>query len=855
MKIQDKIYKYFETNSRLRVLFIFEGISMISDTLNDCVWPDDYLYKVFDGDWFNTKYRLENEWKDRKVVLVFRDIAMPQTESQQLDFPLMDVLKANMEYRGDDYAAFMQQYRLPDKHRAFIKRHIEELQSVKVLSILEAYLTPEIFSEDIALRAIICSYLGEKKLLDWETIIIRMILLGRKSEEAKRIAFFQRVEKNRGVKGAIDETLKRIFGVSYNPNSIQKIEDVAQSLKYNSITQLLAPGSADTYKSLKINSALQLQQINRIFDLGSNSRQWARGFEEALDELASNIRESELIDVYGIDAQYYAMTEALAWPILNHILEVSLLEDPAETRQRAAALMLKFNENDLVLSALSFIDKVASFYEKKLRLGSIKLSTPQDYVDRYTTDFYIFDQLYRKALEIHHKLSSEVIPIIPALEKRKHQLDLDYARLVNDINLEWMDCVTECGQEFGTISIPRQEDFYQREYAGTGGKNKLVVIISDALRYEVAQELLDSLGKERHVAKLSADFAILPTETKYCKPSLMPHNTLTLVKTDKSVETAVDGQVLSTIEMRSNHLAAYRQNAICITYSEYVKNNMAANRDVFKHPLVYLYHDTIDDTGHGQNPVEVIEACRRTVEQLSSLVKSLHATMNVVNVIVTSDHGFLYNDIEIEDKDKIQIPDADIEKKTRYYLTTDSQRIEGIVKFPLEKVSTIQSDDEPVYVGVSKGTNRIAAAGGYNFVHGGASLQELIVPVIHSSQRRSDKTDFVGVSLLSHNLNVVSSRLKFNVLQEDMVDMTMQARSIVCSLYQADKAVSNEVTVTLDSNEPDPSNRINVVTLTLNQSVAPGLLQLRIFDTKDEKRLNPLLKEAVKNNTIIEQDF
>ncbi|MDE5849697.1 MAG: TIGR02687 family protein, partial [Muribaculaceae bacterium] len=100
-----------------------------------------------------------------------------------------------------------------------------------------------------------------------------------------------------------------------------------------------------------------------------------------------------------------------------------------------------------------------------------------------------------------------------------------------------------------------------------------------------------------------------------------------------------------------------------------------------------------------------------------------------------------------------------------------------------------------------------------------------------------------------------SSRLKFNILQEDMVDMTMQARSIVCALYQGDKAVSNEVTVTLDSNEPDPSNRINVVTLTLNQSVTPGLLQLRIFDTKDEKRLNPLIKEAVKNNTIIEMDF
>ena len=854
MKIQDRIYRYFETNSRLRVLFIFEGLSMISDTLKECVWPDEYLYKVFEGDWFNTKYNLENAWKDKKVILVFRNMTMPVTESQQLDFPLMDVLKANMEYRDDDYAAFMQQHRIPEKHRAFMKRHSDELQSTKVYSIIEDYLSPEVFSEDLALRAIISSYLGEKKLLDWEAIILRMILLGRKSEESKRINFFLRLEKNRDAKNAVDDILNRIFGVSYNPNTYEKMEDVAQVLKYNSITQLLAPNSADSYKSLKLNSAVQMQQINKLFDLGTTSKQWRKGFDEALDELASNIRESELINVYGIDAQYFAMTEALVWPIINHILDVTLLEDPISTRQRVSALALKFSENDLVVAALSFIDKVAAFYEKKQKLGSIKLSTPQEYIDRYITDFYIFDQLYRKALESHHRLVSEVVPILSALEIRKNQLDIDYASLANDINVEWLDCVCDTTDCFESISLPKQEDFYQNEYGSTDGKSKLVVIISDALRYEVAQELLESLGREKHIAKLSAYRAILPTETKYSKQSMLPHNILSLVKSENGVKMTVDGNILDTIESRSEHLSSYRTNAICIKYSDYVKNNQATNRDVFKHPLVYLYHDTIDDAGHGQNPIDIIDACRRSIEQLSALVKSLHATMNVVNVIVTSDHGFIYNDLKIEEKDKLQIQDADIEKKTRYYLTTKHDWVEGIVKFPLDKVSAIQTE-QPVFVGVPKGTNRIATSGGYNFTHGGASLQEMIIPIIHSSQRRSDKTDFVGVSLMTHNLNVVSSRLKFNILQEDMVDMTMQARTIVCAIYQGDKIVSNETTITMDSTEPEPSNRIQVITLLLNQSVAPGLLQLRIYDAKDDKRLNPLVKETVKNNTIIEQDF
>ena len=49
------------------------------------------------------------------------------------------------------------------------------------------------------------------------------------------------------------------------------------------------------------------------------------------------------------------------------------------------------------------------------------------------------------------------------------------------------------------------------------------------------------------------------------------------------------------------------------------------------------------------------------------------------------------------------------------------------------------------------------------------------------------------------------------------------------------------------------NNRVYEVVLTLNHSVASGMLQLRVYDEED--RLNSLIKEVVKNNTMIEQDF
>lgn len=47
-----------------------------------------------------------------------------------------------------------------------------------------------------------------------------------------------------------------------------------------------------------------------------------------------------------------------------------------------------------------------------------------------------------------------------------------------------------------------------------------------------------------------------------------------------------------------------------------------------------------------------------------------------------------------------------------------------------------------------KGPNRFAAqGGGYNFAHGGASLQELIIPVIHSKNKKNNVKQKVNVAL------------------------------------------------------------------------------------------------------------
>ena len=181
--VQERIYNYFERNPQLHVLFIFDKMNMISTELEEAIWGDEYVYEVFDGAWFNVKYAIEHNWKEKRIVLLFTDGTCPHTEAQMLKFPLLDMLKANMEYKEDDYASFMQQYNLPEKFRLFIKNNVGELLTTKISTMLAGMFTPETFSEDVVCRAFISSYLGEKKLLDWEPIIVKMIACRRKEEK------------------------------------------------------------------------------------------------------------------------------------------------------------------------------------------------------------------------------------------------------------------------------------------------------------------------------------------------------------------------------------------------------------------------------------------------------------------------------------------------------------------------------------------------------------------------------------------------------------------------------------------------------------------------------------------------
>lgn len=850
MTIKEKIFQYFAAGKDLHVLFVFDGMGMLQNEIEEdnTPWPDDYIYKVFAGDWFHTKIKLAHEWTDKKVVLLFQQIE-PTTQEACLAFPLMSTLKANMVFHEEDAIAFMQQRDIPMQYADFFQRHITELLRDRFDKVLAPYYNSSLFNWDCAHRGILSVYLGSSKMMEWYQIIAQLIVLSAQEDKTKITAFWNKLQANDKVRAndiqmALNQKLASIVGFASNTNGMSPINQVAEAMKYNAITQLLAVQDADPYKALKIHDSVKLQQLNSMLTAIAENTRINEAFSAAFDKMGQNIKEEVLLDVYGPEAEFSFLSEALCRQIVKRLVKDDLFVNPEEVLERLLRMQKEALLNERFKLSLTFLEHICHFYSCVNGIDTLKLNTPDKYLEQYTSSFYLLDMYYRQAVCAFADLGTTENE---TTERIKQKLDQDYASLTNEMNLEWIRCVKEVGIGFETItSLERQPDFF-RNHIGSP-KVKTAVIVSDAFRFEMAKELTARLTSKKHMASLLPALAMLPTETKYCKPALLPHNDLVCTGNDL----LVDGKSLASTEARTNQLKNYNESAVCINFDTLTGMDKRTKREVFKNKLVYVFHNTLDENCHGCNLKTFASASRDALDELQQLILFIHDYANVTEVYLTADHGFLYHDIPFEEKDKLVVTEENVEKKTRYFLCENDKETDfGISKFPLQAVSAMKGD---FFVGVPTGTNRLAKEGGdYMFAHGGASLQELVIPILYSKYQVENKKGKVGVSLLESSLTISSSRMKAHLVQNEAVSMSMQPQTVYCAIYVGDEVVSPVKAITLNSTDTEmTASRIYEVDLTVTQSATSKIMQFKVFNEDDN--LNPVISKNIVNNTLIEQD-
>jgi uncharacterized protein (TIGR02687 family) len=845
--IEEKVASYFERYPELKILFFFDENQEYLDEVKFLNMPDIHV-ENYNETAFIIKCKLLNDLIDTKVLL-YLPMAHPNTQDDYHKFPLLGLLLANKELRLDNVGEFMEKYGLQRHQRALVIKYMNELKYEGVQEVCKPFLNASAFNEPAIQKGLISSFLKFKTVVSWSLIISKLLtlLISKDKSELKKILIkitdlkmediiFQKVS---------DNTSYRMKSLSY-----EELLQVARCIFYNKITQTInSPSKADPYLSFKIKDQTQIVRLNQMLNEIEMNTQLKSSFNEVMKLVGNDIKGDKLIDIYGLDANFAEYNPSMIWSVINN-LQSQITTAPEAVIKKLENISIQQSIEKGIQNFLKYLTNIAKIHQMINSITSYILDRPEDYLKTYTDKHYLIDSFYRKAIKAYKSIDVSELPANIELDDLNLALNKRYEKHTDELNRQWLKCLNHFDFDYTKISVAKQFDFFNTEIEPLN--QKIVVFISDALRYEVAHELLTELHSDvKNTAKMKYMLASIPSKTNIGMAQLLPGGDLKYNNGDISnTNISTDG-----IPNRNTILQKYKSDSLAVKYSEITNNSQEKNREIFKNSVVYLYHDVIDATGDSRSSERrTFDVVINAIDEIKRLVKSLHATYNVSKVIITADHGFLYYDREIEEKDLESISELNpLISHNRYFISSVKSKQDLSYSIPLSKTTAFKDD---VYVTIPFSVNRYRKQGvGHQFVHGGGSLQELVVPVIESSRKREEVVTKVRPALIkSGDLKVVSNVLRLNILQETKVSRMEKELSISVGIYDNNVLVSNEDVKFLNFTSDSPNERMVKIELTLSSETPKNtFLKLKIFDVED--KLNPLIEEKVQNNTLIQSDF
>lgn len=293
------------------------------------------------------------------------------------------------------------------------------------------------------------------------------------------------------------------------------------------------------------------------------------------------------------------------------------------------------------------------FYESYL--NSFHHVEAKDMWKAYTSDYYQMDTFYRN---FHIAFSTCLQTLHPSLDDAFKDL-ADYVEkeyknwYLDQLSSNWNKVIeTDLGSTGKITGIAQQTDFYRDVVKNVDGK--VFVIISDAMRYDVAHSLAKQLEIETKAdVEISAQQSIYPTITKYGMAALLPHKTLEAVENNGTTKVLVDGHS-SEMSDRDGILKSYSENSVALRYKDIISMKRDDRRAAVKgKDIIYIYHDTIDASSHNDES-SVFDACEKAINEIKNLVNVICNELQGLNVIITSDHGFLYTYKELTESDMME---------------------------------------------------------------------------------------------------------------------------------------------------------------------------------------------------------
>lgn len=441
----------------------------------------------------------------------------------------------------------------------------------------------------------------------------------------------------------------------------------------------------------------------------------------------------------------------------------------------------------------------------------------------YTKNYFLIDKLYRDFYYSYDKIkNNELTPLFDTLKSKIDKFyEIDYLEKLLAL---WSSKVYE------REKLPQQKDFYKNNIVKADVRT--VVIISDALRYEVGYKISQKLRKEANVKeiKIEAMLTDLPSRTFLGMANLLPckkERDIDLV----SAKVLIDGIDSQGTENREKILKTSCEESSAISFDNFYKLNRVKQEEFIKgKKVIYIYHDSIDAIGDkAKTENNTFNACKDAVENIVSLSKLL-SSLGVVNIYITSDHGFLYEKKEVEEYNKLEL------KNTKY--KSIGKRY-AIYEKEVEEKGCVTLKLDSLYGVFPEKNQRIKASGsGLQFVHGGASPQEMIIPLInYKSGANSKKISKVQVRIRESVAKITSNLTKFSIYQIEAVSIKDKfiERDVSVALYDGDVRVSDEKKLKLNSIEENTIHDFRLALSGEHKKVTLKVIDIESGDILDSK--------------------
>lgn len=502
--------------------------------------------------------------------------------------------------------------------------------------------------------------------------------------------------------------------------------------------------------------------------------------EEAhLPKRFSQLALEDLLDTECFPCIDEIILTKLMTEISNHIINVEIITKVVEKRRTCV-----------------WYEEFANFYEGILQVANMQeffkehsagfhTAQAREVWKNYTNDYYRMDRYYRQfQLCFQRGLETSNILLDDLFKHVVDKVEGLYSHwFLGELGSNWSNvCADELAQYGKILEIPQQADFYRSRIKNKD--SRIFIIISDAMRYEVAATLAEELERENQSqVKLDNVQSIFPSITKFGMAALLPHTKLSVEVKSDVLAVLADGQSTASTN-RDKVLKAANPASVALQYKNIIGMKRAERSALVKGmDVVYIYHDTIDEASHTSDTA-VFTACEKAISELKNIVRIIVNEFGGTNILITADHGFLYTYSPLNEDnkaDKTSFNGMDVEYGRRYAIMQKGASPDYLmpVKF---------LDGETEFEGFAPRENiRIKMnGGGLNFVHGGISLQEMVVPVIDYHHLRNDSMEYkrnrqkydtkpVTVSLLSASRKISNMIFSLNFYQKDAVGANREA--------------------------------------------------------------------------------